>query len=209
MANGVRAPGPVSPQELLAAAQALAEVGSFRWDVGPDVVSWSDELYRLYGLPAGSPVSRETYLQRIHPDDRAAVGEAIGRCLAERTGYARDYRIVRMTGETRWVQGRVRPVLGDDGTVVALYGTCHDITERKQTEHALSEARSRLEGAATARRQAAEINENIIHWLVQALRALETLDVSAAHEALQQTVQHASRIVTELEGGLPPRRSGA
>ncbi len=191
--------------ELLTAAQSLAHVGSFRWDVKSDEVQWSNELYLLYGLQPGSRVTREVYLGHVHADDRAAVAQAIGRCLSEHSGYERDYRIVRPSGEVRWVQGCVRPVVGDDGSVVALYGTCHDVTERKQTEGALAEARSKLERAELARRHAAEINDNIIHWLVQATQAMDSRDDRAAREAIQQTLKHASRILTELEEGLPRR----
>src|SRR5262245_61940036 len=55
----------------LAEAQRLAHVGSWEWDVGQDRVTWSDELYRIYGLDSRTfAATYQAYLERVHPDDR-------------------------------------------------------------------------------------------------------------------------------------------
>src|SRR5690606_25974850 len=69
----------VSSESRLAEAQQLAGLGSWSWEVDHDTVTWSDELYRIYGLTPGQPISFDDYLARIHPDDRDWVAAAVAR----------------------------------------------------------------------------------------------------------------------------------
>jgi PAS domain S-box-containing protein len=121
-------------------------VGSFHWDVVANIVAWSDELFRVYGFePGESSITYETYLDRVHQDDRDQVRQAVERSFANQEPFDHEYRIVRATGETRWVFAHGRPVVDSGGKLVALQGTCQDITERKRTSESLhdSEVRNR------------------------------------------------------------------
>jgi PAS domain S-box-containing protein len=119
----------------LAEAQQLTHIGSWEWDIGSDRVSWSDELYRLYGLePQSVEIDYETYVARVHPDDRERVQSAVREALAARQPFAFDHRIQLGDGRTRWVQGRGRVILDGSGTPVRLVGTSQDITERKRVD---------------------------------------------------------------------------
>jgi PAS domain S-box-containing protein len=148
-ARGARIEVAMAEKELrLREAQTIAHLGSFHWDVGANTVSWSDQLYRIYGLePGESSVTYETYLKRVHPDYRDQVRGAVERSLTTRKPFDHEYRIVRANGDTRWVFARCRPVVDDDGKVVALQGVCQDITERKQAEAALRESEERFSKA--------------------------------------------------------------
>ena len=65
-------------------AQAIAHMGSWEWDVRANKVTWTDELYRIYGLtPDGFHATFEGYLERIHPEDRERVQATIARALAD------------------------------------------------------------------------------------------------------------------------------
>ena len=86
-----------------------------------------------------------------------------------------------------------------------MLGVCDDITERSQAERALTEARADIERRRFAERQAAQINEGIIDGLVTAMRALDEGDARAVRQAMTQTLEQASRIVTDLRA-LPSRR---
>ena len=81
----------------LAEAQHIANIGSWEWDVRSDVVTWSDELYRIYGVEpdAGFVPDYQTFLDRLHPDDREAVAAAVGRAATETGQFEFDARIVR------------------------------------------------------------------------------------------------------------------
>ena len=119
----------------LAEAQELAHIGSWEWDIASDRVTWSDELYRLYGLePQSVEIDYETYVSRVHPDDRERIQSAVREALAARQPFAFDHRIQLGDERTRWVQGRGRVIVDDSGTPVRMVGTSQDITERKRVD---------------------------------------------------------------------------
>ena len=116
----------------LADAQRNAHLGSFEIEVGTGRMTWSDELYRILGLPIGTPASRELYQSMVHPDDLERVTAAANRALAHRETAAEwVHRIVRADGEVRWVLTRTSSI-SDDGTRIG--GTAQDVTERHEAE---------------------------------------------------------------------------
>ncbi len=141
---------------LLRETQEIAGVGSWSYDLRTGVTAWSDELYRLQGLsPHVLPPSYELFIGAVHADDRARVAGDIETAMRTGRGYAHDYRVVRPDGEIRTHHCRGRTVLGDDGAVVRVLGTCQDITERTRTESALRESEERLRLALSAARMVA------------------------------------------------------
>ena len=69
-------------RSTLAEAQALAHVGSWEWSIADDRVSWSDEMYRIYGYAPGAlEVRLDTVLEHVHPDDRERAGAEVRRSL--------------------------------------------------------------------------------------------------------------------------------
>jgi PAS domain S-box-containing protein len=115
-------------------AQSVAHLGSWEWDSGADRVTWSDELYRLYGLaPQSVDVTYGSFLERVHPDDRAHVRAAVE---AERGGepFEFDHRAVLEDGSVRWLHARGHLVRDDAGNAVRMVGTAQDITERKRLD---------------------------------------------------------------------------
>jgi PAS domain S-box-containing protein len=118
----------------LTEAQALAHIGSWVWDVRKDVVTWSDELYRIFGVEHGSgPLTYETYLGLVHPDDRGFTEGLVRQAAVDGKPFAMEYRIVRPGGDERIVLGQGRVVL-QGGEVVRMLGTAQDVTERRQVE---------------------------------------------------------------------------
>jgi PAS domain S-box-containing protein len=120
---------------LLAEAQEVAHIGSWEWDIAADRVTWSDELYRIYGFePQSVGITYERYLERIHPDDREAVRQAVERAVAEGTSFVFEHRTVLGDGRVRWLQGRGRVLLNDAGKPVRMVGTSQDVTERRKLD---------------------------------------------------------------------------
>jgi hypothetical protein len=129
-------------------AQAVAQTGSWRLDIRRNELLWSDESHRIFGIPKGVPLSYETFLSVIHPDDRAFVDESWQAALrGER--YNIEHRIV-VNGEVRWVVERVELEFDSEGVLLGGLGSTQDITERKRSDAALAESESRLQLAMEA-----------------------------------------------------------
>lgn len=126
-------------ESQLADAQRIARLGSYTWDIRSGEVAWSDEFHRLLGFRPGEVTDHgAAFASRIHPDDRDPVLEAWAAAGQSRVATSIEYRVVLPGGETRWIHGRVRPLLGGDGNPVRLTGTIQDITERKLAEEAFA-----------------------------------------------------------------------
>jgi two-component system CheB/CheR fusion protein len=128
-------------EQRLSKAQEIAHLGSWELDVVNNRLSWSDEVYRIFGLePQAFAATYEAFLEVVHPDDRAAVDAAYSRSLREeRDGYESEHRVVRKTtGEIRVVHERCDHLRETSGRIVRSVGMVHDITERKQTESRLA-----------------------------------------------------------------------
>jgi PAS domain S-box-containing protein len=127
-------------QQQLQEAQRIAHIGSWEFDAATQKISWSEELFRIYGLdPAqGEPVYTE-FLKTFYPDDTELFLQAFNRALTEGISYDIDYRFFRSDGSLRYLNARGEAVCNEQGEVVSLLGTAMDITERKETEAALRE----------------------------------------------------------------------
>jgi PAS domain S-box-containing protein len=143
-------------QACLAEAQEIAHIGSWEWDIVSNHVTWSEELYRLWGREPGSgELSYESYLASVHPDDRTLVAETVGQAYAVGTPFAFEHRVPLPGGRVRWISSRGQVVTDDAGTPVRMLGTAQDITERKLQEAELerlnAELQARLEDLAASR----------------------------------------------------------
>ncbi len=116
-------------------AQRLAHIGSWEWDIERNRVTWSDELFRIYGMePQSTEVTFEVYLDHIHPDDRDLVRENVEKAYAGGDPFVFEHRLVAPDGTIRWSQSRGRVVADDRGTPIRMVGTAQDITERKRLD---------------------------------------------------------------------------
>jgi signal transduction histidine kinase/integral membrane sensor domain MASE1 len=122
--------------QALSEAQSVAHIGSWSWDIASDTVTWSDELFRIYGLAPGSvKISYDTFLSTVDPADRARVDETVRRSFASGEPFVFDHRIVRLEGTQRWLHARGRVVMGPQGPV-RMVGTGQDVTEQRRATEA-------------------------------------------------------------------------
>jgi two-component system, cell cycle sensor histidine kinase and response regulator CckA len=137
----------------LVAAQRMARIGSWEWDIASGAVWWSEELYRLFGLdPATFQPSLDSYLALVHRDDVGVVRSQLERTLQEGNPYQHEVRIRRSDGMFRWKRCEGLLERSASGAPVRMWGTAQDVTEQRQVaetqralEDQLREAR-RLEG---------------------------------------------------------------
>ena len=118
-------------------AQEISHLGSWELDLVNNQLSWSDEVYRIFGLlPQEFAVTYEAFLTAVHPDDRAAVDAAYSGSLREgRDTYEIEHRVVRISsGEIRVVLEKCEHFRDVSGQITRSIGMVHDITERKRAE---------------------------------------------------------------------------
>ena len=134
-----------SSEIRLAAAQALAHLGSWELDLEGRRVLWSDELHRILGLkPRSEPFTFEECLEKIHPEDRARVTAGLEASIRERRTFSTHLRIVRPDAvRTLHVRGEV--VCDAAGRPFRVHGTGQDVTELKHAERELARRTQELE----------------------------------------------------------------
>ncbi len=120
--------------------QEIAHLGSWELDIQTNELSWSDEVYRIYGiLPNESMLSYNDYLKLIHPEDLEIVQTIYADSIAdEKDVFELEHRIIRKsTAEVRYVYEKCEHIKDTSGKIVRSVGMVHDITDRKNEEIAI------------------------------------------------------------------------
>ncbi len=131
--------------DSLAAAQAIAHIGNWDWDIVTDGLTWSDEIYRIFGLtPQSFGATYTAFLESVHPDDRETVTDAVNAALADPdTPYHIQHRVVRPDGSIRLVEEIGEVQRDETGKPIRMIGSVQDITERHKIETALRQSEER------------------------------------------------------------------
>lgn len=125
-------------QTSLANAQRIAHIGNWEWDVVKNSVTWSDEVYRIFGIePQAFVATYEAFIDLVHPDDREFVKKSIHDALYERKPFCIDHRIIVSDGSLRFAHCEGEVIFDSTGRPVQMNGIIQDITERKQIEEEL------------------------------------------------------------------------
>ncbi|MGE5456722.1 MAG: PAS domain S-box protein, partial [Methanococcaceae archaeon] len=152
-------------------SQEIAHIGSWELDISNNRLFWSDEVYRIFGLkPQEFKATYEAFLDAIHPDDRLAVDEAYSGSLHEgKDSYEIEHRILRKSGEVRFVHEKCEHIRDESGQIIRSVGMVHDITERKNAEEVIqwNQQRNELLINVTSRLLTSEDPQAIIDDLCQ------------------------------------------
>ncbi|OPY28597.1 MAG: putative diguanylate cyclase [Methanocella sp. PtaU1.Bin125] len=136
-------------EERLRLCAATARFGTFDWDIVHDRHFWSPETYEIYGIPQGTPLTLDYLNSLIYPGDRQDDVVAAGLDPEGPGEYAMEYRIRRASdGEVRWVYVRTRVLFAGEGAgrrAVRILGAIQDITEQKEAEEMLANAKEQVE----------------------------------------------------------------
>jgi len=130
-------------QKDLKRAQEVGQIGSWRMDIRRNVLIWSDENHRIFGVPKGAAMTYETFLGIVHPDDRRYVDDRWKSSLRGES-YDIEHRIV-VKGRVKWVREKAYLEFDESGTLLGSFGISQDITERKQAEEKLRQAKETSE----------------------------------------------------------------
>ncbi len=125
-------------------AQGLANIGSWEWNINDNKITWTDELYKIFGQTRDKFENNyENYLNIIHPDDREFVNQTVENALHSHKPYNLIHRLVWSDGSVRTVQSKGKVTLDDKKKPVRLSGTSQDITETVRIKSKLQQSEMR------------------------------------------------------------------
>jgi PAS domain S-box-containing protein len=129
----------------LTEAQRIAHLGNWEWYIVGDILTWSDEIYRIFGLtPQQFEATYDAFLQAVHPEDRQLVESKVREALEQQHPYSQDHRILLPDGTVRHVHEQAEVIRGESGQALKMVGTVQDITERKEAARSLEESERKL-----------------------------------------------------------------
>jgi len=135
----------LASQDLLKDAQRIAHIGSWDLDLKTNVLTWSDEIYRMFEIdPEQFEASYAEFLNDIHPDDRQVVDQAYTDSVKNKTPYSITHRLLFPDGRVKYVHERCETIYNGIGEPIRSIGTAQDVTERKLAEDALQQRLTEL-----------------------------------------------------------------
>ncbi len=171
-------------ERKLEEAQRLTHVGHWERDPDTDLITWSDETYRIFGLePQGRSLNLAELPELIHPEDQQIMVQAVADALRGVRRYDVEYRVVRPDGEVRLVHSQGEVTRDESGRPRRMFGSVQDITERKRSEQRLMAQHTVtqiLAEAATLEDATPKILETVCEFLKWDFGALWCLDRQAA-----------------------------
>ena len=122
---------------LLERTEEISKTGGWEYDVATGELTWTDEVYRIYGVERTSDPTEVTQaIAAYDPESAPIIDAAFKRLVGEGVPYDLELGLIRADGQRVWVHTIGRAVL-DDGRVVRVGGNISDVTERKRVEEAL------------------------------------------------------------------------
>ena len=156
--------------ELLQEIQNVAHLGSWELDITSNKLTWSDEVYNIFGIDTKDfKATYEIFLSYIHPDDLERVKETYKNSIDKKLDYETTHRIVRDDESIRYVNERCKHYYDTSGNIVKSIGTVHDITEIKLQEKQLFKH--------TRQAQMGEMISMIAHQWRQPLSAISSIAI--------------------------------
>lgn len=172
-------------EAALARAQTTARIGSWEWDLVSERPEWSDEMFRLHGLPpAPLAPTVEDVLAAVHPADRDYVRRMMETAISTGCGLRTEHRIVRPDGQVVEVLTLADVIIGVNGRAQGIAGTFQDITERRRLEREIVEV---------SRREQQRIGRDIHDSLGQELTGLALMAKALENQVKRSAPRLAER----------------
>ena len=199
-------------EEFLAQAQQLSRTGSFSWRVLNDEITWSNELYRIYELELGVPITLDVIRSRVHPEDLTLYEKMVEQARNGADDFEWQYRLLMPNGSIKYMHA-VAHATHDQNGQLEYIAAVRDVTARRESDAALDKARSELAhvarvmslGALTAS-IAHEVNQPLSGIITNASTCVKMLDgdppnVEGARETAKRTIRDGRRaadVITRL-----------
>ena len=134
-------------ERQLKEAQRLAKVGSWDREVDGATSYWSEQIFRILGLPSDASAALSTFLERVHPKDRQKILDSEDIVRSTCGPNELDYRIIRPNGELRFVHSVVEAIRDERGIPMRLTGAIQDVTEQVEARERLRQSEQHLKNA--------------------------------------------------------------
>jgi PAS domain S-box-containing protein len=178
--------------ERLRLAQEAADAGSWEWNLRTNQNTWSEQLWKLYGLaPHSCQPSYEAWLATVHPEDRAQAARTVLQAATQGADLTVEWRVLDPNGRVRWLAARGRPQLDEEGCPAHYIGIVSDITERKRAEEALRQTEERL------RQMNIELGQRVAEQTAELRQAKATLEGRVAERTAE--LQQLNRTLEALK----------
>lgn len=199
-------------EAFLADGQRLGQTGSYSWRVATGEITWSAQLYRIYELEIGTPITLELIRTRVHPDDVTLYEKMVEQAPSGSEGFEWQYRLLMPDHSIKYLQAVARATRDQDGQLEYI-AAIQDVTARRLSEEARDKARSELAHAARimslgtlAASIAHEINQPLSGIITNASTCQRMLNavppnVGGALETAHRTIRDANRasdVITRL-----------
>ena len=199
-------------EAFLSEGQRLSQTGSFCWRVATDQIIWSEQLYRIYELEIGLPVTLEIIRTRVHPEDLTLYEKMLEQARNGANDFEWHYRLMMPDRSIKYLHAVARATRDQDGQLEYI-ASIQDVTERRVSEEARDKARSELAyfarvmslGTMTAS-IAHELNQPLSGIVTNASTCMRMLasdppNVEGARETARRTIRdgnRASDVITRL-----------
>ncbi|MCX4537343.1 SpoIIE family protein phosphatase [Streptomyces sp. NBC_00841] len=145
----------------------LSRVGSAEWNLLTDEVSWSDELFQIFGRsPQAGPLSLDELPSVLFPEDQPLLTSLVTACLVDGKPIDGEFRILRADGRMRTLHMMGEPVLDADGCTASMWAVLRDVSELRRSQRMVGRTRESIRRhqhmAQTERRMAVELQETVL-----------------------------------------------
>jgi PAS domain S-box-containing protein len=199
-------------EAFLAEGQSLSRIGSFSWRVESDEITWSEELYRIFGFERHVPMTLDLIGSRVHPEDFPLLNDMVEKARGGVTDFEYEHRLLMPDDSVKYLHF-IAHGIRDNGGRLEYIGAVQDVTLRQISEEALAKARSEL-AHVTRVTSLATLTASIAHEVNQPLSgivtnastclrmlAMEPPNVDGARETARRTIRdgnRASDVITRL-----------
>jgi signal transduction histidine kinase len=199
-------------EAFLVEGQRLSSTGSFSWKVGTDEITWSEQLYRIYEVDIGLPVTLDAIRARVHPDDLTLLEHMFEQARDGTSDLEVQYRLLMPDRSVKYLHAVAHATRDQDGQLEYI-AAVQDVTGRRMSEEALAKARSKLASVARVTSLgvltasiAHEVNQPLSGIITNAGTSLRMLDANppnleGARETARRTIRdgiRASDVITRL-----------
>lgn len=184
-------------QREIAKAQQMARVGSWSWVIDGDFVTWSAELYRIFGIdPRRWPPNWSEHDRLYVPESFERLRAAVETCISSGAPFLLELEFVHASGRRGWLLSQGEADMDLKGRVLRLRGTAQDITEQRRLHDIARRELAQARALAAAHEERSRLEGEIVQFLAHEIR--QPLNNASA------ALQSAAKALARNGQGLPP-----